>query len=118
MPDAPPRSTHVAHVSSHSDASPNASAPVPPPPSQDCRACKLVGGGAFSGLGVYALVLAQRQGAFRRVRPPGGSGLGSRVQAVLGVGACEVGPKGARGSDVLTKDVAGLIAAGIGRLLM
>lgn len=53
---------------------------------EDCLACKLVGSFAFAGVGLYALQVAHKDGAFARVRPPGGSLIGGRLAALLGVG--------------------------------
>lgn len=53
---------------------------------EDCLACKLVGSAAFVGVGLYALQVAHRDGTFSRVRPPGGSLIGGRLAALMGVG--------------------------------
>ena len=53
---------------------------------EDCLACKLVGSAAFVGVGLYALRVAHQDGTFSRVRPPGGSLIGGRVAALMGVG--------------------------------
>lgn len=52
----------------------------------DCLACKLVGSAAFLGVGLYALQVAHRDGTFAKVRPPGGSLMGGRLAALMGVG--------------------------------
>lgn len=57
-----------------------------PAPYQDCLACRLTGAATFTGIGVYALEVARRDGAYRRVKPPGASLIGGRVTAALGVG--------------------------------
>lgn len=53
------------------------------------RACKLTGAAAFSGLGIYALIEANKQGAFSKVRPKGAPIVGGPVTAALGVGECK-----------------------------
>jgi hypothetical protein len=53
---------------------------------EDCLACKLVGSAAFVGVGLYALQVAHRDGTFSKVRPPGGSLIGGRLAALMGVG--------------------------------
>lgn len=52
------------------------------------RTCKLTGAAAFSGVGVYALMEAQKQGAFSKVKPKGAPLIGGPVTAALGVGTC------------------------------
>lgn len=49
-------------------------------------ACKLTGAAAFSGVGIYALMEANKQGAFSKVRPKGAPIVGGPVTAALGVG--------------------------------
>ena len=54
----------------------------------DPRTCKLTGAAAFSGVGIYALMEAKKQGAFSKVRPKGAPIVGGPVTAALGVGEC------------------------------
>lgn len=53
------------------------------------RTCKLTGAAAFSGVGIYALMEAKKQGAFSKVRPKGAPIVGGPVTAALGVGECK-----------------------------
>lgn len=52
----------------------------------DCLACRLTGAATFGGVGTYALYLAHRDGAFDRIRRPGGARVAPKLQAVIGVG--------------------------------
>lgn len=52
----------------------------------ELRACRLTGAAAFSGVGIYALIEARKQGAFSKVRPKGAPIVGGPVTAALGVG--------------------------------
>lgn len=58
---------------------------------QDCLPCRLVGAGAFTGIGTYALFEAHRQGAFAKHPPAVRVAGGGRITAVLGVGKCSSG---------------------------
>jgi hypothetical protein len=80
-------SLSTARTPSPTSSDPGSIAPIA---TEDCLPCKLIGAGAFSGLGVYSLVLAKKQGAFARIGPAGKSLVASRIQAVLGFGKVEV----------------------------
>lgn len=56
------------------------------PPIKDCLPCRLVGAGAFTGIGTYALYEAGRQGAFAKHPPKIKTVGGGRITAVIGVG--------------------------------
>jgi hypothetical protein len=58
----------------------------PQPPFQDCLPCRLVGAGAFTGIGTYALFEAGRQGAFAKHPPRIKTVGGGRITAVIGIG--------------------------------
>jgi hypothetical protein len=87
---------------------------------EDCLACKLIGAGAFSGLGIYALNLAKLEGAFARVRPAGKSLVASRIQAVIGAGECWIVLVliFSATTQLFRGTRTGFLLAGIGRLAM
>lgn len=82
----------------------------------DCLACKLVGSAAFVGVGLYALQVAHRDGTFAKVRPPGGSVIGGRLAALMGVGKFILVPHDA--PSELHLDHEGFLGLGAGRLAM
>ncbi|WWC90173.1 uncharacterized protein L201_005106 [Kwoniella dendrophila CBS 6074] len=51
---------------------------------EDCLSCRLVGSGAFIGLGSYAIMQARRQGAFEVVRPAKGPMVAPKAVGILG----------------------------------
>ncbi|WVR03055.1 hypothetical protein IAU60_000044 [Kwoniella sp. DSM 27419] len=53
-------------------------------PQKDCLSCRLVGAGAFTGLGAYAIHIARQQGTFKTVRPRGQPMVAGKMTAILG----------------------------------
>lgn len=50
------------------------------------RTCRLTGAAAFTGIGTYALVQANQQGAFKRIRPQGAPVVAGKITALVGTG--------------------------------
>ncbi len=94
------------------------------PPATDCTACRLTGFAAFSGLGIYALDIARKDGAFAKIRPKGGSFVASRVTAGLGIGEPADPQEGILGEEaiLLTRPYhtfsSVFLGLGFGRLLV
>ncbi|TYJ57447.1 hypothetical protein B9479_001764 [Cryptococcus floricola] len=53
-------------------------------PEKDCLTCRLTGAGAFTGIGIYAIIQANNQGAFKKIRPPGAPVVAGKVTALIG----------------------------------
>ncbi|KIR50796.1 hypothetical protein I315_06738 [Cryptococcus gattii Ru294] len=53
-------------------------------PGKDCLTCRLTGAAAFTGIGAYALVQANQQGAFKRIRPQGAPVVAGKITALIG----------------------------------
>lgn len=97
-------------------------------PFTDCLTCRLTGAGAFTAIGIHALNVARKDGAFNKVRPIGGSRVSGGLTAGLGVGELPV----SFGLRILTRDQEPIelanvalfcfrkvfIALGLGRLAM
>lgn len=50
------------------------------------RTCRLTGAAVFTGVGTYALVQANQQGAFKRIRPQGAPVVAGKITALIGTG--------------------------------
>lgn len=50
------------------------------------RTCRLTGAAAFTGIGAYALVQANQQGAFKRIRPQGAPVVAGKITGLIGTG--------------------------------
>ncbi|OWZ59946.1 hypothetical protein C356_00508 [Cryptococcus neoformans c45] len=53
-------------------------------PGKDCLTCRLTGAAVFTGFGTYALVQANQQGAFKRIRPQGAPVVAGKITALIG----------------------------------